>query len=143
MDTLTYSGTLTVVKCWCGMRHAVPAELRNLQLRQHNDGRRKVVSIYCLLGHAHWPAGETKAERLERELQAERDYAGRVVAEREQAAASAAAYKGVATKARKRAAAALCPCCGRSFVQIRRHMAAKHPDYLAEHDITPDPEPVA
>jgi hypothetical protein len=35
-------------------------------------------------------------------------------------------------KARKRAAAALCPCCNRSFVQLRRHLASQHPDYKGE-----------
>jgi uncharacterized protein (UPF0212 family) len=23
----------------------------------------------------------------------------------------------------------VCPCCNRSFAQLRRHMAAKHPEY--------------
>jgi hypothetical protein len=138
-DTLTYRGQLTVVTCWCGMRHAVPEELRDFQMRQmrqHRDGDRDVTSIYCPLGHGHVPSGKGEAELLrerlaaeEKRLQAARDNAARLAAERDQAEASARAYKGAATRARKRAAAAVCPCCKRSFVQLRRHMETKHPDY--------------
>lgn len=126
--TLRYSGELTVVKCWCGMRHAVPAELDDLQDRQHDNGRTQ-VAIYCPLGHQHERAGEGEAARLERQLQTERDRAARLAAERDQIQASLTAQKGATTRARKRAAAAVCPCCKRSFVQLRRHMATKHPGY--------------
>lgn len=131
-ETLTFVGELTVITCWCGMRHAVPSELRNFQQRQHNDGG-SVTSIYCPLGHQHAPAGEGEAAKLRRHLQTEADERTRAEAEREQAEASARAHKGAATKARKRAAAALCPCCNRSFVQLRRHMATKHPDFEPDH----------
>jgi hypothetical protein len=110
-STLSYSGTLEVVTCWCGMRHAVPEELRQHQLRAHNDERGNVPSIYCPLGHSHVPAGKSKATQLEESLQWERERSARLAAARDQAEASARAYKGVATKARKRAA------------------ATKHPDY--------------
>ena len=130
-ETLTFVGELTVVTCWCGMRHAVPTELRDFQQRQHDNGR-SVTSIFCPIGHQHAPAGEGKAAKLERRLKREQDERARVTAEREQAEASARSYKGAATKARKRSAAALCPCCNRSFVQLRRHMASKHPDFSAE-----------
>lgn len=140
--TLNYSGTLIVVTCWCGMKHGVPEELREHQRRQFDNNERP-VHLYCPLGHAHVPAGKPKIEYVRERLDWEQNARARANARADQAEASARAYKGVATKARKRAAAALCPCCGRSFVQIRRHMAAKHPDYLAEHGITPDPRPVA
>lgn len=127
-ETLTFVGELTTVTCWCGMKHAVPAELNRTRLREAEEGRDHWV--YCPLGHKYGgPGGETKAQKLERQLTAEREERARVAAERDQAQASARAQKGVATKARKRAAAALCPCCNRSFVQLRRHMASKHPDY--------------
>jgi len=127
-DTLTYAGELLVVKCWCGMRHGIPAELRRHQLRVQDQGG-DPVTVYCPLGHAHIPAGESTADRLTRQLREERDRAAYARAAQDQAEASARAYKGVATKARKRAAAATCPCCKRSFVQLRRHLESKHPDY--------------
>lgn len=128
MTTITYRGQLVVQVCWCGMHHAVPSELVDYQKRQHDNGR-DVTSIHCPLGHGHVPAGEGKAARLERELAYERNRRARLAADLDQTQASLRAQKGATTRARKRAAAALCPCCNRSFVQLRRHMAAKHPDY--------------
>lgn len=127
-ETIVYSGELVVTMCWCGMRHAVPEELRDYQLRMHRDGR-DVQSIYCPLGHGHVPAGKGKAAKLREQLEDERARAGRLAAARDQAEASLRAQKAATTRARKRSAAAVCPCCKRSFVQLRRHMAAKHPDF--------------
>jgi len=131
METIASSGQLTVVICWCGMRHAVPSELRREQERQHADGQ-PVTDIYCPLGHTHVPVGEPKYKRLERERDRAQNEAATRAAERDQAEASARAFKGAATRSRRRAAAGVCPCCGRSFKQLRRHMANKHPDYEPE-----------
>lgn len=128
---LSYSGTLVVVTCWCGMRHAVPEELRGKQERDHRDGRTQ-TSIYCPLGHTHIIGGEGEAEKLRRSLNRERERSARMAAQRDQYEASARAYKGVATKARKRASVGVCPCCHRSFENVRRHMIAKHPDFDPE-----------
>jgi hypothetical protein len=128
MSTITYTGELVALTCWCGMRHAVPEELRNFQLRQHENGR-EVVSIYCPLGHTHVPAGEGEAARLRKQLertearrQAERDL-------REDTERRLAAQKGATTKAKKRHAAGVCPVCKRTFSQMQRHMASQHPGY--------------
>jgi len=133
METLAYSGTLTVVTCWCGMSHAVPTELRDFQLRQFHDGR-KVQDIYCPLGHTHVPAGETKAAQLEWQLeQARRSRdATRDLLEHEQRSHSAT--RGHLTRAKKRAVAGVCPHpdCHRHFQNLERHIAAKHPELLAE-----------
>jgi hypothetical protein len=110
------------------MRHAVPAELRADQQRQHRDGWQQ-TPIYCPLGHTHVIPGDGEAAKLQKRLERERDRAARLLAERDQIEASLRAQKGATTKAKKRAAAAVCPCCHRSFSQLRRHMAAKHPDY--------------
>lgn len=130
-ETITYTGELVIRTCWCGMSHAIPEQLNDYQARQHRDGLEQ-ISIYCPLGHTYIKAGEGEAARLKRQLKAEQERAARLAAQRDQAEASARAHKGAATKARKRAAAALCPCCKRSFVQLRRHMASKHPDYKPE-----------
>lgn len=131
-ETLTFVGELMVVKCWCGMRHAIPSEMRRHQEREHDRGAS--FYVYCPLGHTHAPTGESGAEKLRKSLQWASDERARVAAERDQAEASARAYKGAATKAKKRAAAALCPCCSRSFVQLRRHMKSKHPDFQPDKE---------
>jgi hypothetical protein len=99
-----------------------------LQKRQHRDGKEQ-TSIYCPLGHGHIVSGKGEAEELRERLKREQDRAARLIADRDQIQASLTAQKGATTRARKRAAAAVCPCCNRPFVQLRRHMASKHPDY--------------
>ena len=128
MTTLTYSGTLVVVTCWCGMAHAVPEELRDYQLRQHRDDRNP-IGIYCPLGHSHIPAGEGEAERLRKQLEREQQ---RLAATRDLLAheeRSHAATRGHLTRTKKRVGNGVCPCCGRTFQQLARHMKVKHPDY--------------
>lgn len=131
MTTLTYTGKLTVLTCWCGMRHAVPEELRDFQLRQHRDGR-DVTGIYCPLGHSYVPAGKSEADKLREQLERERQ---RLTATRDLLAheeRSHAATRGHLTRTKKRVGNGVCPCCGRMFQQLARHMKAKHPGYEAE-----------
>ena len=130
-QTLNYSGTLVIETCWCGCRHAIPKELHDHQAAQHRDGRTQ-TGIHCPLGHTYILSGEGEAEKLRRQLataqqrtQAERDL-------REDTERRLSAQKGATTRAKKRHAAALCPCCNRSFVQLRRHMETKHPDFEPE-----------
>lgn len=52
---------------------------------------------------------------------------------REAAERSASALRGVVTKTKRRVGNGVCPCCGRTFQQLARHMHAKHPEY-AESD---------
>lgn len=127
--TITYEGTLIVTSCWCGVQLAIP---HSLYRKAQSDSN---LSVYCPLGHTFvYRDNEAERERKARE-KAEANakwYRQRMTAERElreHTERKLAAQKGATTKARKRHAAALCPCCNRSFVQLRRHMAAKHPDY--------------
>jgi hypothetical protein len=126
--TMTYVGTLELDTCWCGITHAIPSDLKAKQRRDWQDGRQQ-TNIYCPLGHSYIISGESplaaeqrRRERAERRAAAERDL-------REDTERRLRAQKGATTRARKRHAAALCPCCNRSFVQLRRHLATKHPDY--------------
>lgn len=129
-ETITYAGQLTTVTCWCGMRHAIPSEMRRHQERKHADG--DSFYVYCPLGHTHAPAGESKAEALERQVLKERERSARIDAEREQAEAAARAHKGHATRLRKRVKAGVCPCCKRTVQQLADHMKSKHPDFKPE-----------
>ncbi len=128
MTQMTYSGRLTVMVCWCGMRHAVPEELAECQQRQHDNGER-VVDIYCPLGHSYVPAGKGEAERLRERLRREERRSASLLAELDQEQASHRATKGQLTKTKKRIANGICPCCHRSFVNVARHMKSQHPDF--------------
>lgn len=120
-----YTNLVVETCCDCGVMFAMPGGLQ--RARREDRG-----SFYCPNGHGMHYAGETDRERLQRE----RDLRAAERAAREQAEASAAAQKRAATrarnernKARKRSADGVCPCCGRTFKQVARHMDAKHPDY--------------
>ena len=41
------------------------------------------------------------------------------------------ALKGQLTKVKKRVSHGACPCCNRSFENLRRHVQVKHPSYIA------------
>lgn len=127
-QTMTFTGTLVVTDCWCGMRYAIPKTLHDFVHGQFEDGRPQ-TDIFCPLGHKWTFAGESavakerrRVERLERQL-ACRDEDLR--AER----ASHSATKGQMTKLKNRAKAGVCPCCKRSFVQLARHMESQHPEF--------------
>ena len=53
MNTLSYSAQLVIERCWCGIRHAIPAELQQ-QARDHGE------TVYCPLGH-RWEYDEPTA----------------------------------------------------------------------------------
>lgn len=130
MSTLTETqGQLVVVRCWCGVQHAVPHSLRAEQLRQFNDGGHNVQGIYCPLGHQHRPVGVTEAERLNRRLQQTQAAHDQTKARLRDAENRRRAEKAAKTRLKNRIANGVCPCCHRPFVNLRRHMDKKHPDY--------------
>lgn len=139
--TLTYSGELTILTCWCGIKHAVPSELRNYQLREHDDGNQ--YAVFCPLGHEHVPGGRSKAKELEAELAAaalrhERELTATIAAldqtkaELREKGNECRAEKAAKTRLAKRAANGVCPCCKRSFINLHRHMRTKHPKFAME-----------
>ncbi len=131
MTTLTYSGRLVATNCWCGIHYAVPSEFYEMIQRQHRDGR-KQTQIYCPLGHTWEFAGKSKADELAEQLERERkrSKAARDLLAHEER--SHAATRGHLTRTKKRVAHGVCPCCNRTFQQLSRHMANKHPEYVAE-----------
>lgn len=110
----------------------------------HDETERQLrmssANFHCPYGHVqHFPKGETEADKLRRERdrlkQNEAWYEQRnreLRAEAESERRRAAAARGQVTKLKNRAAAGLCPCCNRSFVNLQRHMATKHAAFRAE-----------
>jgi hypothetical protein len=99
--------------------------------------KRNGGTFYCTHGHGQcFAKGETEADKLRRERDAlkqrEAYYEDQLREARESAEKErrrANGYKGHATKITKRAKAGVCPCCNRSFENLRRHMASKHPTF--------------
>jgi hypothetical protein len=133
MATMTYTGTLVIETCWCGIAHAIPADL---QRQARENGTR----VFCPLGHT-WVYQETDAQReRKRRERAENDATflrqrldqARAATEHEKARANG--YKGALAKSKKRSAKGVCPVpgCKRHFVDVQRHVASKHPDFAGE-----------
>lgn len=137
MTISEHSGVLVVERCWCGVQHAVPQSLVDMQNRQHRDGIRQ-VGIYCPLGHAWIRSGDGEAARLKLELEKRTQAVMREKASHDQTRAALRetesrrrAEKGAKTKLKRRAANGVCPCCNRYFANVHKHMTSQHPDFAA------------
>lgn len=98
------------------------------------------IHFYCGYGHSqHYVIGENEKTKLRRE----RDRLAQRVAERddeikrqrelrEEAERRVSAARGQVTKIRNRVKNGVCLCCNRSFSDLHRHMASKHPDFGGE-----------
>jgi hypothetical protein len=120
---------LTVVDCCnCGMRFAMTTNL-NQRLRNKPGS-----TFYCPAGHSQHYTGKSAEQKLA-------DAEAREVALRDQlhaAEADAEATRVRLLRDRHRFANGVCPCCNRSFENVRRHMTTKHPDYDASEITLPD-----
>lgn len=111
--------------CICGVTWAWPAYMRRQALESSERW------FYCPNGHKqHFSKSEI--DRLREKLTEQT----RIATEQaERALKAERAKKLTALKLRnlkKRAAAGVCPCCHRTFSQVARHMATKHPEYEAK-----------
>lgn len=132
---------LSVTNCGeCGITFAMPRPLEE-NARAHPADDPHTVYFYCPAGHKLRYNGESEEQRLERALARERERAGYLAHERDQAEASARAQKGAATRARRerddqlrKIEKGICPAkgCGRHFKNVRLHMASKHPELAAK-----------
>lgn len=119
----------------CRLTYAVQLDWVTARKQDHR-------TFWCPNGHQQHFPGESDLERLEREkknalLRCRSAEAQATHARDQQLAAerSARAYKGQATRARRKAVHGVCPApgCGRTFQDLQRHVAGQHPQYLAEH----------
>lgn len=102
--------------------------------------RSEKVGFYCSYGHPLvFKEGESDLDKMRRERDrlaqqlAQRDDRIREEREaRETAERRAAAARGQVTKIKNRVGHGVCPCCNRTFSDLARHMAGKHPGYVAE-----------
>lgn len=117
--------------CACFIRFAVP---KSFDIARRKDGNR----FFCPVGHSQ-SYTESENDRIRRERDRLKQEAARLeeVATserqlREAAERSASARKGQITRLKNRAAAGVCPCCNRSFENLKNHMSTKHPGFAAE-----------
>lgn len=114
--------------CQCSVRFAV--------LDEYDDERRKDGAFFhCPNGHSQSYA-DTEAKRLRKELDREQQRHNRALDRlrderdrREQTERKLSATRGVVTRTKNRVGKGVCPCCNRSFANLRKHMHSKHPQY--------------
>ena len=119
----------TVECCNCGMLFGFSEDFERRRREDHEVW-------YCPRGHSQVFYGETKAEKLQKKLDKEREQredAERNLTRTSQELATTerqrAAAKGQLTKVKNRIAKGVCPCCNRSFENLHNHMTTQHPDY--------------
>lgn len=114
---------LRAVSCYsCGTTFGMESRFYADRVRDHAD-------FYCPNGHRQHFIGETEAERLKRQLEAERNRVEFLKREVQSERRSRSAMRGQLTKTRNRIAKGVCPCCNRQFADLHRHMTTKHPEY--------------
>ena len=116
----------TMICCECGMAFAMTAEFKECRLEDKKW-------FYCPAGHSQHFTGETKAQKLQKELdrkeqalQQEREKSVRVAHQRDQ-------INKTYNRMRERVKNGVCPCCNRTFQNLMNHIKTKHPDF-ANHD---------
>lgn len=132
---LTVELTLETITCGgCGSTFGVDS-VRYARYRERGE------AVRCPNPKCPWDSmvpKESEANRLKKQLLAEAARADRANEARRWAEEAAerekrrhAATKGKLTKERKRVGKGVCPCCNRSFDNLRRHMETKHPEFHA------------
>jgi hypothetical protein len=122
--------SLVVVCCnQCHITYAIPESLDKAMLRWRGD-KSNGWKTTCPMGHTWWYVGENDIERAERIAAnaRQREQATRDLLHHEER--SHAATKGHLTRQKRRASAGMCPCCNRTFQQLKRHMDGQHPEYV-------------
>jgi hypothetical protein len=90
-------------------------------------------SWYCTVcGKSRCFTGETELQKLRRERDAAKQREETIRANLEDTKRRLSAQFGENTKLRKRIKNGVCPCCTRSFTNLRRHLQTKHPEYAAQ-----------
>ncbi len=125
------------INCWrCKVEFFLPSALYTAAKASED------ISFWCPYGHsAHFPAGQTDEAKLRQERDrlrqriAQRDDEIRLEREtRRTVERRLSAQRGVVTRIKNRVGHGVCPCCSRSFNNLHRHMASKHPGY-AKSDV--------
>lgn len=128
--------TLTCCHNGCGITFAVPSWWEQSRRTDHQWW-------YCPSGHGQQfvdkTAEQERIAKLEAEVTSwkrshdwEHDRRKRAEEDAMNLANSNRALRGVATKLKKRAAAGVCVFCNRTFQNVARHVASKHPHEPAD-----------
>lgn len=114
----------------CGISFGIT---RDYYDRRRADGQ----GFLCPAGHSN-VYRETEVQRLRRELEDEKAAKERAYQREKEALQRLSAARGQITKITKRIGCGVCPCCNRSFQNLRRHMDNKHPNFKKAKKSAPE-----
>jgi len=113
----------------CGVAFAMPREFKARKLEDHSN-------FYCPNGHPQRYLGETEAELLKKQLeqkQKQLEWKDQEIKRQRERTESAergrAVYQGKYNRMKNRVGNGVCPCCKRSFQNLKSHMTIKHPGF--------------
>lgn len=101
----------------CGVKFGIPSALVDARRNNHEE-------FFCPNGHSMYYSGKSEAEKLRDELKRKEQE----LADQVQAKLFAQQDIERLQKKLKRVHKGTCPCCKRSFQDLRRHMESKHPE---------------
>lgn len=108
--------------CNCGIPFAMESDF---QRRRRNDHE----TFWCPAGHAQHYTGKSEEQRLHEQLEATRRRLENAQLNVDRARFEREAIAKAHRKMRNRVMNGVCPCCNRSFDNLRRHMSDQHPDF--------------
>lgn len=124
-----------LIYCYsCRIAFAVAADVRA-------RWREKGSTFYCPNGHdQHYCESDVQKlrkqlERTERERTWAQDNAKSERLAREATERRLIGQKSAKTRLRNRIKNGVCPCCTRSFINLREHIKTKHPDFQSDEDV--------
>lgn len=125
-------GTITITRHLVSETCCVCGSLFGLESNHMRALKESGERFYCPNGHAQSYNGLLRKERkrhasIESDL---RHLLEQAKADRDAFKFQARAEKSAKTRLKKRAENGVCPCCKRSFQNLRRHMKSKHANFL-------------
>ncbi len=124
METMLVTETLTKITCGkCGGCYAIAERYR--QEKQDETGHWHCP--YCQQQWGFYGKTEAQKQRHRAEVAESRERAAQCRTRAMERSRNA--LKGVVTKTKRRIGKGVCPCCNRTFQDLQRHMAGKHPEY--------------
>ena len=130
--TTTAKTVVTTMNCSeCGAVYGLSERYRSAR---EDDG----ASWWCPNGHGQ-SYHETALDDAKKALAREQHYREQAEADatrqrefREHTERRLASTQGVITRTKNRISKGVCPCCSRSFQNLKRHMGSQHPGYFNE-----------
>jgi len=111
----------TITCCNCGVEFGMTVYFE----QQRREDKR---TFHCPNGHPQ-SYTESRADKLERQLQQEKYARERAETERDLARKREAKASKRLTRIEQRIAKGICPCCDRRFENLAQHVAEMHPEF--------------